>query len=238
MVEFHKTLSERSVHFRYFGQLNLSQRIAHERLTRICFNDYDREIALVADYKRKDGTHEILGVGRLSKIHGLDEAEFAIVISDQWQGQGLGTRILKLLVEIGRQEKLKRITAHILSDNVEMTQVSREAGFKLAIDDFGVGFASLSQLRRFEVDYLKIDRSFIRELESNPNDQVLCEAIVAMAHKLGIQVIAEGVETADQQALLRAAGCDYAQGYLYAHPQPAAELELLLARTAPASVSA
>ena len=113
----------------------------------------------------------------------------------------------------------------------------REAGFKLAIDDFGVGFASLSQLRRFEVDYLKIDRSFIRELESNPNDQVLCEAIVAMAHKLGIQVIAEGVESADQQALLRAAGCDYAQGYLYAHPQPAAELELLLARTAPASAS-
>ena len=135
MVEFHKTLSERSVHFRYFGQLNLSQRIAHERLTRICFNDYDREIALVADYKRKDGTHEILGVGRLSKIHGLDEAEFAIVISDQWQGQGLGTRILKLLVEIGRQEKLKRITAHILSDNVEMTQVSREAGFKLTREE-------------------------------------------------------------------------------------------------------
>jgi acetyltransferase len=135
MVEFHKTLSERSVHFRYFGQLNLSQRIAHERLTRICFNDYDREIALVVDHKRRDGGHEILGVGRLSKIHGLSEAEFAIVISDQWQGRGLGTQLLKLLVEIGRHEKLKRITANILSDNAEMSQVSREVGFKLVRKD-------------------------------------------------------------------------------------------------------
>ena len=135
MVEFHKTLSDRSVHFRYFGQLKLSQRIAHERLTRICFNDYDREIALVADHKLKNGKHEILGVGRLSRIHGLAEAEFAVLISDQWQGRGLGTRLLKLLVEIGRNEKLKRITAHILSDNMEMVQVTREAGFKLSREE-------------------------------------------------------------------------------------------------------
>ena len=131
IVEFHKTLSDRSVHLRYFGQLKLSQRIAHERLIRICFNDYDREIALVVDHQRPDGVHEILGVGRLSKLHGLNEAEFAIVISDDCQGRGLGTQLLKLLVEIGRQEKLKRIIAHILSDNIEMMQVSREIGFKL-----------------------------------------------------------------------------------------------------------
>ena len=135
MVEFHKTLSERSVHFRYFGQLKLSQRIAHERLIRICFNDYDREIALVVDHQRGDGSHEILGVGRLSKLHGIEEAEFAIVISDDWQGRGLGTQLLKLLVEIGRREKLKRIIAHILSDNIEMMQVSREIGFRLVREE-------------------------------------------------------------------------------------------------------
>ncbi|HEY5953876.1 MAG TPA: bifunctional acetate--CoA ligase family protein/GNAT family N-acetyltransferase [Terrimicrobiaceae bacterium] len=134
MVAFHKTLSEESVHFRYFGSLKLEQRVAHERLTRICFNDYDREIALVADHKSENGRHEILGVGRLSKVHGVDEAEFAIVISDQWQGKGLGTQFLKLLVKIGREEKLERIIGHILSDNRAMQRVSKKVGFGLRYD--------------------------------------------------------------------------------------------------------
>ena len=135
MIEFHKTLSEQSVRFRYFGLLRLDARIAHERLTRICFNDYDREIALVADYQNpRTGRHEILGVGRLSKLHGLDEAEWAIIISDQWQGNGLGTKLLRLLVEIGRKEKLSRLIAHILSDNTVMQHVSKKAGFQLHFD--------------------------------------------------------------------------------------------------------
>jgi acetyltransferase len=134
MVAFHKTLSEESVHFRYFGSLKLEQRVAHERLTRICFNDYDREIALVADHKSENGRHEILGVGRLSKVHGVNEAEFAIVISDQWQGKGLGTQFLRLLVKIGREEKLERIIGHILSDNTAMQRVGKKAGFGLRYD--------------------------------------------------------------------------------------------------------
>jgi acetyltransferase len=134
MVAFHKTLSEESVHFRYFGSVKLEQRVAHERLTRICFNDYDREIALVADHQAENGRHEILGVGRLSKVHGLNEAEFAIVISDQWQGKGLGTQFLKLLVKIGREEKLERIVGHILSDNTAMQRVSKKVGFGLRYD--------------------------------------------------------------------------------------------------------
>ena len=135
MIEFHKTLSEQSVRFRYFSLLKLETRIAHERLTRICFNDYDREIALVIDYKNpQTARHEILGVGRLSKLHGLDEAEWAIMISDQWQGHGLGTKLLRLLVEIGRKEKLSRIFAHILSDNSVMRHVSKKVGFKLHFD--------------------------------------------------------------------------------------------------------
>ena len=134
MIAFHRTLSEESVHFRYFGQLALEQRITHERLRRICFLDYDREIALVAE-RRHEGTHEIIGVGRLSKAHGLNEAEFALVVSDHWQGRGLGTRLLELLVQIGRAEKLGRINAHILPDNAAMQRVARKCGFEVRYDD-------------------------------------------------------------------------------------------------------
>ena len=101
----------------------------------------------------------------------------------------------------------------------------RDAGFQFAIDDFGTGYSSLSYLKRFDVDYLKIDQSFVRDLESDPSDLVLCEAIIVMAHKLGLKVIAEGVETEAQQALLADAGCDFAQGFLYAKPVSAVELE-------------
>ena len=134
MVEFHKSLSEESVRFRYFGFVSLEQRTGHEQLTRACFNDYDREIALVADHTRDDGQHEILGVARLLKAHGSDEGEFAIVVADAWQGSGLGTALLRLLIEVGRQEKLHRITGHILPDNGAMLRVSREAGFDLQFD--------------------------------------------------------------------------------------------------------
>jgi acetyltransferase len=135
MIEFHKTLSERSVQLRYFGLLSLEQRTLHERLTRMCFIDYDREIALVADRERSNGRHEILGVGRLIKAHGRDEAEFTLLVSDQWQGKGIGTELLKLLVHIGRNENLRRITGRILRDNVAMQQVSKEIGFHLRFDD-------------------------------------------------------------------------------------------------------
>ena len=91
MVEFHHTLSESSVHFRYFGMLKLEERIAHERLTRICFNDYDREIALAVDREGPDGKHEILGIGRLSRTLEEGVADFALLVSDAWQRQGLGS---------------------------------------------------------------------------------------------------------------------------------------------------
>jgi acetyltransferase len=134
MIEFHKTLSERSVQLRYFGLLSLEQRTLHERLTRMCFIDYDREIALVADRTRSDGQHEILGVGRLIKAHGRDEAEFTLLVADQWQRKGLGSGLLRLLVQIGRNENLRRITGRILRDNVTMKQVSEEIGFHLQFD--------------------------------------------------------------------------------------------------------
>jgi acetyltransferase len=138
LVKFHETLSEESVYHRYFSQLKLDQRITHERLTRICFNDYDREIALVAEFNdKKTKQKEILGVGRLSKEHGLNEGEFALLINDRSQKQGLGTELLKRLVQIGRDEKLARIAAIILADNHAMQRLSQNVGFKVGLDEEG-----------------------------------------------------------------------------------------------------
>lgn len=132
MVKFHQTLSEQSVYQRYFSVLQLSQRTAHERLTRICFNDYDREIALVAEHRETPGAEPcILGVGRLSKLHGVNEAEFALLVSDPWQGIGLGTELLRRIVQVGREEKLKRLIGHVLADNHAMKLVCQQVGFKV-----------------------------------------------------------------------------------------------------------
>jgi acetyltransferase len=137
IMNFHQELSDRSVMFRYFHPMNLSARIAHERLIRVCFNDYDRELALVAEAERPDGQRFILGIGRLSKAPGGRDAEFAIVISDAWQNQGLGTQLLRLLQQIARDEKVQRLSGMIMSQNVEMLHVSEKLGFKLRRDLVG-----------------------------------------------------------------------------------------------------
>lgn len=135
MIAFHKELSATTVQFRYFSQMTLQQRIAHDRLARICFVDYDREVVLVAEHRRPGARgREIIGVARLSKLHGRNEAEFAIVLADAWQGQGLGTMLLELLIEAGRQEKLAQITGHILTENFDMQHLCRKAGFQLKHD--------------------------------------------------------------------------------------------------------
>lgn len=103
----------------------------------------------------------------------------------------------------------------------------REAGIEVALDDFGTGYSSLSYIKKFDIDFLKIDQAFVRNLSPGSSDLALCEAIVVMAHKLGIRVIAEGIETAMQRDLLAAAGCDYGQGYLFSPPLPAAQFEAL-----------
>ena len=125
MVEFHKGLSERSVYFRYFQILNLSQRTAHERLTRICFIDYAREMALVAE--RESG--EILGVGRLSRLHGTNHAEFAVLVADSWQGQGIGLHLLLKLIAVARTEGLTAVAGQIHPENRGMIALARKAGF-------------------------------------------------------------------------------------------------------------
>ncbi len=105
----------------------------------------------------------------------------------------------------------------------------RAMGLQVALDDYGTGHAALAQLKKSEIDYLKIDRSFVAGLTGDDGDLALCEAIILLAHKLGLEVVAEGVESEAQLGLLREAGCDYAQGYVYARPAPASEL-LALAR--------
>lgn len=104
----------------------------------------------------------------------------------------------------------------------------RDAGIQVALDDFGTGYSSLSYLKKFDIDYLKIDQSFIRNLAPDSSDIALSEAIIMMAHKLGLKVVAEGVETTQQSQLLEQAACDFAQGYLFAKPLPPEEFELLL----------
>jgi len=132
MVEFHKTLSEESVYFRYFHMIKLSQRITHERLTRICFIDYDREMALVAEYQNPETENrEILAVGRLSKLHGSNAAEFAMLVSDKFQDQGLGTELLRRLLEVGKNEKSCCIYADILADNSGMQRICEKLGFQI-----------------------------------------------------------------------------------------------------------
>jgi acetyltransferase len=131
LIEFHKTLSDFSVHFRYFEAISLRQRTIHERLRQHCVLDHTREFALVADWTDSHGDHRILGVGRLFREPQRDEAEFALLISDHWQGKGLGTVLLRLLVRLGRQSHLRRMIAHILPDNASMKGVSEKVGFKL-----------------------------------------------------------------------------------------------------------
>ncbi len=132
MVALHKTLSEESVYFRWLHMIKLSQRIAHERLIGICFLDYDREMALVADYANpQTRQHEIIGVGRLIKARHANEAEFAVLITDRFQHKGLGTELLRRLIQFGRDEKFQRLTGDILGENLGMQTVCKRLGFRL-----------------------------------------------------------------------------------------------------------
>ncbi|MBV5325317.1 MAG: EAL domain-containing protein, partial [Rhodospirillaceae bacterium] len=104
----------------------------------------------------------------------------------------------------------------------------RARGIRVAIDDFGTGYSSLSYLKLFEIDRIKIDQSFVKDIETDPDDAVIVAATIALAHSLGLAVVGEGVETAAQRDFLRAKQCDEAQGYLYARPLPLEQFVELL----------
>jgi acetyltransferase len=141
MVKFHELLSDRSVYLRYLHPMQLTQRIAHERLARICFIDYDREMALVAETHappagdgraNAPGEREIVAVGRLSKEAGSnEEGEFAILVADDFQGHGLGSELLRRLIQVGRDEGLARIVGFISTENTAMQHIAKKLGFAL-----------------------------------------------------------------------------------------------------------
>ena len=136
MVKFHETLSDRSVYLRFFSSLSLSRRVSHERLLRICFGDYDREMALVVE--RTDpttGERSIIAVGRMNRLHSGNEAEVAALVSDQYQRQGLGYELVRRLVHIAGEEKLSHLSAEMLTDNIGMQLVFRRNGFRIRADE-------------------------------------------------------------------------------------------------------
>jgi len=134
LIRLHEALSERSVYLRYFQPLKLSQRTAHERLTRICFIDYDREMALVVERKNKAGEPEIVAIGRLSKLRGRNEAELAVLVDDRHQHLGMGTELYRRLIQVARDEKLQRVISTILAENRDMLNICQKLGFKLESD--------------------------------------------------------------------------------------------------------
>jgi EAL domain-containing protein (putative c-di-GMP-specific phosphodiesterase class I) len=141
--------------------------------------------------------------------------------------------------QLGGEAVVLEITEGLLLD--KSTHVAaellsyRDAGIQVAIDDFGTGYSALAYLKRLDIDYLKIDRSFVHNMAYDSSDHALCEAIVVMAHKLGLKVIAEGVETIQQRDLLETMGCDYAQGFLYAKALPVQAFEQLLQKVSHSS---
>jgi len=148
-----------------------------------------------------------------------------VMSPEEWLGHlaGLGMVGAHLVVEI-TERVLMDADTQVISKLIAF----RDAGVQVALDDFGTGYSSMSYLKRFDIDYIKIDQSFIRNLAPGSEDLVLCEAMIVMAHRLGLQVVAEGVETVLQRDLLLAAGCDFAQGYLFSRPVEAGRFEALL----------
>ncbi|MBI3174972.1 MAG: bifunctional acetate--CoA ligase family protein/GNAT family N-acetyltransferase [Chloroflexi bacterium] len=135
LVDFHKTLSERTVFLRYLQPMMLQDRVMHERLSRICHSDYDREITLVVEGKNKEGQPSILGVGRLSKVHGTNEARFSVLISDAYQNIGIGAELLRRAISVARDEKMQVITATVTADNQPMRKLFEKAGFTAEPDE-------------------------------------------------------------------------------------------------------
>jgi len=138
IVDFHGRLSNETVYQRYFTKLGYEQRVAHERLVRVCFTDYDREIALVAERldPETDKLH-IASIARLIRLPNSHTAELSLIVSDDYQGHGLGTEMLRQLIEVGRQEGLDTMVAEVMVANSGMVRICQELGFTITPEDDG-----------------------------------------------------------------------------------------------------
>ncbi len=165
---------------------------------------------------------------------GLGHLRLAVNLSArQCHGSALLPQLDRLLAESGINPALLELEiteSAAMQDPEHSRKLLRELrsrGLKVAIDDFGTGYSSLSYLKLFELDRIKIDRGFVKDIETDPNDAVIVAATIALAHSLGLAVVAEGVETAAQREFLRSKGCEEAQGYLFARPVPVEQFEAL-----------
>jgi acetyltransferase len=145
MRSFHETLSDRSVYMRYLSPMLLSQRVTHERLSRVCHSDYSREIVLVVEAE-KNSERIICAVGRLSKFRGEDEeARMSLLVSDDFQGEGIGMELINRLINVAKQEKIKKIIAVISQENETMKVLCQKAGFSFTTNEkTGMFEASIS----------------------------------------------------------------------------------------------
>jgi diguanylate cyclase (GGDEF)-like protein/PAS domain S-box-containing protein len=166
---------------------------------------------------------------------GLAKLRLAVNLSPrQFEQEDLARRISSILREAGLDGthlEVEITEGMAMKDpvaTVSMLQELKAAGIAVSIDDFGTGYSSLNYLKRFPIDHLKIDRSFVSDLEKNPDDLAIVRTIIALAKGLGLSVIAEGVETEGQAKLLRMFGCDDGQGYLFSKPLPAEDIDRLL----------
>jgi acetoin utilization protein AcuB len=174
MAKFHESLSEQGVYNRYLHAIKLSRRVAHTQLARDCCIDYDHEMTLVADYENlATGAHEILGVGLLSKLRTMDEAEIAVQVSDYFQGRGLGTELLRRLISVGRDEQLSRIVAHIIASNHDILRIIKRLGFRLhrRVDAAGIIKATL------DLWMLLVEDSMTQEVVTVGPDTMVAEAL-------------------------------------------------------------
>jgi len=174
---------------------------------------------------------------RMLRDSGLDPPRVAVNISAvQVKRRDFLKLLEKALAGCGPEQNLLdfELTESLLMEdietNVRLFRAMREMGIRLAIDDFGTGYSSLSYLKRFPIDYLKIDQSFVREITTAPDAAAICVAVIDLAHNLKLKVIAEGVETDEQMSYLRRRHCDEMQGYLFSRPVPMDQLEALLRR--------
>ncbi len=160
----------------------------------------------------------------------IQHAKIVDAVADALEASGLDPRHLEL-----------EITESFIMQQAERAigtlQTLRGLGVKLAIDDFGTGYSSLSYLKRLPIDRLKLDRSFVSDIPRNPDDIAIARAVIALGKSLELEVVAEGVESAEQQAFLESEGCDLVQGFLYSRPVPAAEMEAVVRRGKTAIVS-
>ena len=165
---------------------------------------------------------------RWNELSGDDENRLiSINMSPRQLTKGIGDQIaINYLreIELDSAHIVVEITEGLLLDNssdiIEKLERLRMAGIQISLDDFGTGYSAMAYLKKFNLDYLKIDQSFVRGMETDLGDHAITEAIIMMAHRLGLKVIAEGVETEGQRKLLADAGCEYIQGYLYSKPLP------------------